>query len=126
MSANHRPSILVVDDDADTCCNLSDILTDLGYHVDTAQVGAAALEMVRRTPYDVALLDLRMPGMDGLTLCRRLKQLQPPLVALILTGFPTQVEGAEARAAGALRVLAKPIEAPTLLSLMQEGLARPN
>src|SRR5450755_2500750 len=59
-------SILVVDDEEDTCRNLSDILTDLGYHVDTAHDGPAALEMVRHKRYDVALLDLKMPGMDGL------------------------------------------------------------
>src|SRR5262249_41613915 len=58
--------VLVVDDDVDTCRNLSDILADLGYQVDTAHDGPQALELVRRRPYDVALLDLRMPGMDGL------------------------------------------------------------
>src|SRR5262249_18722868 len=60
-------SILVVDDEIDTCRNLSDILTDLGYQVDTALDGFAALELAREKPYDIALLDLKMPGMDGLT-----------------------------------------------------------
>ena len=50
-------SILVVDDEADTCRNLSDILTDLGYHVDTALDGFAALKLAREKPYDIALLD---------------------------------------------------------------------
>jgi len=50
------PWILVVDDEVDTCRNLSDILTDLGYRVDTAHDGPSALELVRHRPYDVALL----------------------------------------------------------------------
>jgi CheY-like chemotaxis protein len=116
----------VVDDDLDTCANLSDVLTDVGYRVDVADGGDTALMHARRQPYDMALLDWRMPDMDGLMLCRRLKQLIPELVALIITGYPALVERDEARAAGARHVLAKPIEVPTLLSLMQEGLARPN
>ena len=58
----------------DICRNLSDILTDLGYQVDFAHDGPSALELVRQRPYDVALLDLKMPGMDGLTLYREIKK----------------------------------------------------
>src|SRR5262249_12488518 len=68
--------VRVVDDDVAPCRNLSDILADLGYQVDTAHDGPQALELVRRRPYDVALLDLRMPGMDGLTLYREMRQLR--------------------------------------------------
>ena len=57
--------ILVVDDEVDTCANLSDILSDLGYTVDVAYDGPSALELVKQKAYDVALLDLKMPGMDG-------------------------------------------------------------
>src|SRR5262245_4860567 len=81
------PRILVVDDDVDTCRNLSDILTDLGYRVDTAHDGASALELVRRHPYDVALLDLKMPGMSGLELYRQIKQLRAGTVAIIVTAY---------------------------------------
>src|SRR2546428_789145 len=76
-----RSSVLVVDDDVDTCRNLSDILTDLGYHVDCAHDGPSALDLVRRNAYDVALLDLKMPGMDGLTLYREIKKLSASTVA---------------------------------------------
>ncbi len=72
MTTSKTPSILVVDDEVDTCCNLSDILTDLGYGVDVAHEGQTALAMVRRKSYDVALLDYNMPGMDGLTLYREI------------------------------------------------------
>ena len=66
----HHASILVVDDDVDTCRNLADILGDLAYHVEAAHDGPSALELVRRRHFDVALLDLKMPGMDGLELYR--------------------------------------------------------
>ena len=57
--------ILIVDDEPDTCANLSDILTDLGYVVDTAPDGFAALELIQHKTYDIALLDMQMPVMDG-------------------------------------------------------------
>src|SRR5918911_1081674 len=105
---NHaETSILVVDDDVDTCRNLSDILHDLGYHVDVAHDGASALELVRQRPYAVALLDLKMPGMDGLTLYRELRKLRADTVAIIVTAFAGPTTEAEAQAAGVWKVLAK-------------------
>jgi CheY-like chemotaxis protein len=58
-------AILLVDDDPDRCCDVSDILRDRGYHVDTAQKRHAALRLVERQVYNLALLDLRMPGRGG-------------------------------------------------------------
>src|SRR5688500_11666237 len=86
MSMN-APRILIVDDEPDTCANLSDILTDLGYQVDTAHDGFAALELVERNPYDIALLDLRMPGMDGLELYRRIRLASAETVAIVVTAY---------------------------------------
>jgi CheY-like chemotaxis protein len=68
------PTILVVDDDVDTCHNMADLFGDLGYRVDAAEDGERALEKAGRQPYELGLLDLRMPGMDGLTLCRHLQR----------------------------------------------------
>ena len=65
--------ILCVDDDPDTCASMSDILTDLGYLVSVAYDGHAALQLVQQQPYGLALLDYRMPGMDGLELYRRIR-----------------------------------------------------
>src|SRR6266545_7565795 len=105
MRAN-GPSILVVDDDVDTCRNLSDILTDLGYRVDTAHDGFSALALVRQHAYDIALLDLKMPGMSGLELYRKIKQLQSGTVALVVTAYATSATAEEALTAGAWQVLA--------------------
>jgi CheY-like chemotaxis protein len=116
------PAILVVDDDADTCRNLADILTDLGYAVDTAEGGEVALEKARRQPYHVGLLDLRMPGMDGLTLCRHLKQLQPSLVAMMITCYGGNDLDGRASSVGVWRVLPKPIDVARLLTWIEEAL----
>ena len=117
-------SILVVDDEVDTCRNLSDILTDLGYEVDIAHDGISALELVRKA-YDVALLDLKMPGMDGLTLYREIKKLRAGTVAIVVTAYAGGDTKAEALAAGAWQVLAKPVDFPKLLGLVDEALGQP-
>ncbi len=122
---NPGQSILVVDDDADTCRNLSDILTDLGYRVDTARHGRKALELVGTNTYDVALLDLKMPGMDGLTLYREIKKLSAGTVAIVVTAYAGSTSLEEARASGAWQVLSKPIDFPRLLGTVQQALDQP-
>jgi CheY-like chemotaxis protein len=118
-------SILVVDDDVDTCRNLSDILTDLGYHVDVAHDGPGALERVRHKRYDVALLDLKMPGMDGLTLYREIKKRRAGTVAIVVTAYASGATAEEAVHAGAWQVLSKPVDFPRLLGLVNEALDQP-
>jgi two-component system, NtrC family, response regulator HydG len=117
--------ILVVDDDPDICRNLSDILSDLGYQVDYAQDGPAALALVARRPYDVALLDLKMPGMDGLTLYREIKKRRAGTVSLLVTAYASAATAEEALAAGAWKVVAKPVDFRKLLSLVDEALEQP-
>jgi DNA-binding response OmpR family regulator len=119
------PSILVVDDDVDTCRNLSDILTDLGYRVDVAHDGPSALELVRRNPYDVALLDYKMPGMDGVTLYRAVKKQRAGTVAIVVTAYASAATTEEALQAGAWRVLPKPVDFPKLLGLVEEAVGQP-
>jgi two-component system response regulator HydG len=118
-------SILVVDDESDTCRNLYDILTDLGYAVDTAENGPAALELVQQKTYDVALLDLKMPGMDGLTLYREIKKLSAGTVAIIVTAYASGSTQGDALAAGAWTVLPKPIDFPRLLGLVEKACDQP-
>jgi CheY-like chemotaxis protein len=117
--------ILIVDDDPDTCSNLSDILTDLGYQVEIAHDGPAALALARERHYDVALLDLKMPGMDGLTLYRELRRVRADTVAIIVTAYAGSGVQEEALAAGAWRVLAKPVDFPRLLGLVNQAVGQP-
>jgi DNA-binding NtrC family response regulator len=125
MTNATEPSILVVDDDVDTCRNLSDILTDLGYRVDVAHDGHAALALVRKNPYDVALLDYKMPGMDGLTLYREIKKLRADTVAIVVTAYSGGGTAEAALAAGAWQVLPKPVHFPRLLGLVDQAVGQP-
>src|SRR5262249_23952119 len=78
-----------------------------------------------RNSYDVALLDLKMPGMDGLTLYREIKKLRADTVAIIVTAYATSAKADEALTAGAWQVLAKPVDFPKLLGLVDEALSQP-
>jgi DNA-binding NtrC family response regulator len=117
--------ILVVDDDVDTCANLSDILTDLGHEVETANDGPSALALIRRKPFDLALLDLKMPGMDGLTLYREIKQARSGTVAIIVTAHAASDTAEKALEAGAWCVLPKPVDFDRLLPLVDEAAEQP-
>lgn len=121
--ALHR--ILVVNDDKDICRNLSDILSDLGYHVNFAFDGFSALELVRQQPYDVALLDLKMPGMDGLTLYREIKKQRAGTVSLLVTAYASPETADAALSAGAWKVVAKPVDFRKLLGFVDEVLDQP-
>lgn len=120
-----QTSILVVDDDVDACTNLADILGDMGYEVDVAHDGLSALDKLRQKPFDVALLDLRMPGMDGLTLYREIRKLRADTVALIVSAYATSDTTAEALAAGAWQVLPKPVDFSQLLPLVEKASKEP-
>jgi two-component system, NtrC family, response regulator HydG len=125
MTPRPTPRILVVDDDQDICENLKDILTDLGYDVETAHDGLAALELLTGPSFDVVLLDFRMPGMDGVTLYRKIKEQRAGTVALLLSAFAGPTTTLDAITAGAWKVLAKPIDFSNLLRLVKEALDQP-
>lgn len=93
---------------------------DCGYYVDAVESGDIALERARHLRYDMGLPDLRMPGMDGLTHCRCLKQLWPSMVVLIVTGYSRDGLDQEAVAAGARRVIPKPVDMTKLFSLVEQ------
>src|SRR4051812_34838895 len=118
-------SILLVDDDEDICANMADIFADLGYAVDVAHEGAKALEFVGRQPYDVALVDMKMPGMDGVTLCREIQRVRPGMVSLLVTAYAGGDTAREALDAGAWQVVPKPVDFPNLMTLVDKVLGQP-
>lgn len=72
------PQILVVDDERDYCSNVADILGDMGYGVDVAYRGADAIDLATQRPYDLFLLDYKLPCMTGAELYKRLKESGTP------------------------------------------------
>lgn len=118
--ANTR--ILVVDDDHRKCEFLAATLSREGYGVDTALDGKAALGLAAERPYALALLDFRMPDMNGDEVYRRITASQPELIGIFLTGYPTLDTVFPAVQAGAARVLAKPVDAVEVTQLVAECL----
>jgi DNA-binding NtrC family response regulator len=102
------PSVIVVDDDAVARDLLSEVLARDGYRVRAAAGGAECLALAAAEPFDLALVDLRMPDMDGLEVLRRLASIQPGGPVVILTAFGSVDTAIEAVRAGAYDYLSKP------------------
>ncbi|HRS90508.1 MAG TPA: response regulator [Candidatus Marinimicrobia bacterium] len=114
--------ILVVDDDKTIRMLCKEILEEAGYKVTLAADGEEALEKMDYDDFDLYLVDMVMPKMDGLELMKKIKQKQPLAVVMILTGF-SSIEGAiKAVHAGAFQYLSKPINIDELLNAVKEGI----
>lgn len=119
-----RYRVLVVDDEASIRDLLSKTLALAEYEVDTAPDGNAALARLRDTAitYDLVIADLKMPGMDGLTLIRQTKRLRPDLPIIIITGFSTESSAIEAVNLGVAGYLTKPFRVPQVLAAAAKAL----
>ena len=113
--------ILVVDDEEMICESLQAWFLQDGYQVDTALSGVAALQMVKDAPADIYLVDIKMPGMDGIEFLTRLKELQPSAVVVMMTAHGTVQTAVEAMKRGASDYFCKPFD-PDELSLFMERL----
>jgi CheY-like chemotaxis protein len=97
----------------------------MGYSVDIAYNGEAALELVSRNQYDLALLDYQMPGMDGVELFERIREQEPDIRGVFLTAYTRIDTVFSAIDAGAFRVLSKPVDFNELLPILEELVGRP-
>lgn len=102
--------ILVVDDEKEICTFFIFLLKKKGYEVNAVQSGQKALELMVNTDYDLALLDLKMPDIDGLTLMRQLKEINPHCQAIVMTGYSTVKSAIAAMQNGALDYIEKPFD----------------
>ncbi|MBN8899852.1 MAG: sigma-54-dependent Fis family transcriptional regulator [Rhodospirillales bacterium 69-11] len=116
-------TILIVDDDAALRAGLAETLSDLGHGTAEAADGAAALEWLRRGRADAVLLDLRMPGLDGMEVLRRIQASPDPPPVAVLTAVPTAANTIEAIRLGAVDHLAKPIGRADLAGLIERLLS---
>jgi excisionase family DNA binding protein len=124
VARDSRQRVLVVDDEASIRDLLAKTLALAEYEVDTAPDGPAALDRLRdgRNGYNLMIADLRMPGMDGLTLIREAKQLSPNLAIIIITGFSTESSAIEAVNLGVAGYLTKPFRVPQVLAAAAKAL----
>jgi excisionase family DNA binding protein len=114
--------VLVVDDEASIRELLSKTLALEKYDVDTAGDGAAALDRMRTAAYDLLIADLKMPGMDGLTLIRQARRLKSDLRIIIITGYSTESSAIEAVNLGVDGYLTKPFRIPQVLAAAAKAL----
>ena len=120
--ATDRPRVLVVDDEASIRELLSKTLALAEYEVDTAPDGRVAIERLRLGHYDLLIADLKMPGLDGLSLIREAKRLKADLPVIIITGFSTESSAIEAVNLGVAGYLTKPFRVPQVLAAAAKAL----
>ena len=122
VAAGARPRVLVVDDEATIRDLLSKTLALAEYDVDLAPDGRGAIDRLRMIPYDLLITDLRMPGVDGLTVIREARRLKADLPVIIITGFSNEASAIEAVNLGVSGYLTKPFRVPRVLAAAAKAL----
>jgi DNA-binding NtrC family response regulator len=114
--------ILVVDDELFVRELLMEFLSSQGYEVSLADTGESAVKAVESQPVDVVLLDLKMPGIDGIETLKQIKEIDPTALAIIMTGYPTIESSIEALRSGAYDYVVKPFKLNELKSCVEKAL----
>lgn len=114
--------ILVVDDEETIRETLRIILEENGYKVDTAKNGAEAIEKSKTNYYDLALLDIRLPDIEGTKLLTKMKDTVPKMVKIMVTGYASLENAIEALNYGADAYITKPVSPEELLKVIDEKL----
>jgi DNA-binding response OmpR family regulator len=117
-----KKTILVIDDDKSILRTLTRILQKAGYEVDTAETGKEAMDKAEKRRYDLALVDVRLPDVDGTELLVSMKDSLRDSVKIMITGFPSLDTGVKALDGGADAYLVKPVKPDDLLTLIEEKL----
>ncbi|MBX3413957.1 MAG: response regulator [Pirellulales bacterium] len=116
--------ILVVDDDPQLRAVMAKKLSELGYDVDTAPDGVAALEKVRGQPFELAVLDYQMPGLNGIEFFQAARRISPHLLGVFVTAHARLETVYSAVDAGMSRVLAKPVDFTELGQIIETCLGQ--
>jgi len=119
-----KPTVLVIDDEEsmrDSCCQ---ILTKDGFRTEIAEDGSIGLEKIKEKKPDIALIDLKMPGISGLEVIEKAKEIDPNIIAIVITGYATVDSAVEAMKKGAYDFLPKPFTPEELRIIIRRGLER--
>jgi DNA-binding NtrC family response regulator len=117
-----QPRILIVDDEAAVRDSLRRWFELEGYAIEVAESGAAALRRLQQESFDVALVDLKMPGMDGVTLQHRMQEVTPDTAVIIVTAFGTIQSAVDVLKHGAFDYLTKPVDPDELSRMVRRAL----
>lgn len=116
--------ILIVDDDESICYVIARVLRKEGYVVETAETGGEAVEKSSRQFYDLALIDLKLPDVEGTALLAKIRNLNPKTVIIMLTGYASEEDRRKAMNNGADAYLTKPVKTAELTKLVKQKLQR--
>jgi DNA-binding NtrC family response regulator len=119
-----KKSILVIDDDEVVLNSIAEALRLEGHKVDTAQTGKEAIEKCNLRFYNLALIDIRLPDMEGTKLLKAIRDTTPKMVKIIVTGYPSLQNATEALNMGADGYAIKPVDIPKLLTTVREHLQK--
>jgi DNA-binding NtrC family response regulator len=124
MARREQMKILIVDDDEAIRKSITTVLEEKGYFVGSAENGRAAIKRSEKEVYNLALIDIRLPDMDGLQLLTELKETTPKMVKIIITGYPSLQNAVEAVNKGADGYIVKPVKISELLTMIREHLKK--
>jgi two-component system response regulator HydG len=122
MSLDKHARIIIVDDDENIRKTMQTILEYEGYIVDLAATGNEAIEMTQETAYNIALLDIRLPDMEGVELLKLIKDNVPRTRKIMVTGYPSMQNAISALNKNADAYLVKPVDVEKLLNMVKEQL----
>jgi len=115
---------LVVDDDENICKTLSLILESRGYKVDVAYSGEKAIEKSKAKAYNIALLDIVLPDIQGTKLLKKLRETTPKMIKIMVTGYPKLENAIEALNYNADAYMTKPVNPENLIEVIEEKLEK--
>jgi DNA-binding NtrC family response regulator len=121
MNANKK-RILLVDDDENICATVGFILEARGYEVDIAGTGNEALKKTEQKIYNLAILDIRLPDMEGTELLKKMHNVSPEMIKIMLTGYPQLNNAIKSLNDGADAYFTKPADPEKLLKKIEEKL----
>ena len=119
-----KGNILIVDDDPSIRKVMAAILEEKGYKVDTAETGKIAIQKSKTKFYNLALLDIRLPDMEGTELLTQMKQTTPPMIKIMVTGYPSLQNAVEALNKGAHAFIIKPLNIDQALKIIENLLEK--
>ncbi|MGK3969276.1 response regulator [Sorangium sp. So ce118] len=122
--SSSSPNVLIVEDDDDLGRFVVDIATDHGYHATHVADALSGIKLLSSAKFELLITDIRMPGMDGIELIARAKELDPFLAVIAITAFGSVETGMRALRVGAADYLSKPFRSDELSSRMRRALER--
>ncbi len=118
-----KTSVLIVDDNKSLCRVLSYILNQIGYATTIASDGLEAIKMAAETPFDIILMDIRMPHMNGVEAFKEIKKLRPDAAVVMMTAYSVEELVQEALEEGAFGIVYKPLDTEKIVTLIETRVA---